>query len=168
MYVYIYIYPTRKTWKMKPNPLQRQSCTCTGSFPMFSQHAIFYWCIYLWHIIMMFLIHAVLSTEHRCPSMRSNMHARTVLVLVTCMEWCGGVVDLEHSLLFNILHYALVWFLVPLANPSNFSHCKCFSSRYSLCIMTCISGTSRGVQEEKTGLIRYLLEYLWTNNYSNE
>ena len=33
------------------------------------------------------------------------------------------------------------------------------------------SGTSRGsteVQEEKTGLIRYLLEYLWTNNYSND
>ena len=68
------------------------------------------------------------------------------------------------------------FFVVPLANPSNFSHCKCFSSRipflfqYSLRIMTCISGTSRGsteVQEEKTGLIRYLLEYLWTNN-SNE
>ncbi len=67
------------------------------------------------------------------------------------------------------------FFVVPLANPSNFSHCKCFSSRipflfqYSLRIMTCINGTSRGsteVQEEKTGLIRYLLEYLWTNNYS--
>ena len=65
------------------------------------------------------------------------------------------------------------FFVVPLANPSNFSHCKCFSSRipflfqYSLRIMTCISGTSReAVQEEKTGLIRYLLEYLWTNNYS--
>ena len=65
------------------------------------------------------------------------------------------------------------FFVVPLANPSNFSHCKCFSSRipflfqYSLRIMTCISGKSRGstdVQEEKTGLIRYLLEYLWTNN----
>ena len=66
-------------------------------------------------------------------------------------------------------------FLFPrfLVNPSNFSHCKCFSSRipflfqYSLRIMTCISGTSRGsteVQEEKTRLIRYLLEYLWTNN----
>ena len=62
------------------------------------------------------------------------------------------------------------FFVVPLANPSNFSHCKCFSSRipflfqYSLRIMTCISGTSRGsteVQEEKTGLIRYLLG---TNN----
>ncbi len=72
------------------------------------------------------------------------------------------------------------FFVVPLANPSNFSHCKCFSSRIpflfqyriiNLRIMTYISGTSRGsteVQEEKTGLIRYLLEYLWTNNYSNE
>ena len=74
------------------------------------------------------------------------------------------------------------FFVVPLANPSNFSHCKCFSSRIpflfqyrsiNLRIMTCISGTSRGsteVEEEKTGLIRYLLEYLWTNNYrsSNE
>ena len=70
------------------------------------------------------------------------------------------------------------FFVVPLANPSNFSHCKCFSSRIpfpfqyrsiNLRIMTCISGTSRGsteVQEEKTGLIRYLLEYLWTNNYT--
>ena len=55
-------------------------------------------------------------------------------------------------------------------------HIECFSSRIpflfqyrsiNVCIMTCISGTSRGsteVQEEKTGLIRYLLEYLWTSN----
>ncbi len=57
--------------------------------------------------------------------------------------------------------------VVPPANPSNFSHCKCFSNRIpflfqyrsiNLRIMTCmhISGTSRGsteVQEEKTGLI---------------
>ena len=68
------------------------------------------------------------------------------------------------------------FFVVPLTNPSNFSHCKCFSSRIpflfqyrsiNLRIMTCISGKSRGsteVQEEKTGLIRHLLEYLWTNN----
>ena len=55
-------------------------------------------------------------------------------------------------------------FVVPLVNPSNFSHCKCFSSQipflfqYSLRIMTCTSGTLRGsteVQEEKTRLIRY-------------
>ena len=59
------------------------------------------------------------------------------------------------------------FFVVPLANPSNFSHCKCFSSRIPFFFNT--SGTSRGsteVQEEKTGLIRYLLEYLWTNNYT--
>ena len=65
------------------------------------------------------------------------------------------------------------FFVVPLANPSNFSHCKCFSSRipflfqHSLCIMTCISGTSRGsTRREDRTIIRYLLEYLWTNNYS--
>ncbi len=72
------------------------------------------------------------------------------------------------------------FFVVPLANPSNFSHCKCFSSRVpflfqyrsiNLRIMTCVSGTSRGsteVQEEKTGLIRYLLEHLWTIIIINE
>ena len=53
------------------------------------------------------------------------------------------------------------FFVVPLANPSNFSHCKCFSSRipflfqYSLRIMTCISGTSRGStrREDRTNQI---------------
>ncbi len=72
--------------------------------------------------------------------------------------------------------YALVWFLVSTlfcGSPGQSSHCKCFSPflfqhrSINLRIMTCISGTSRGsteVEEEKTGLIRYLLECLWTNN----
>ncbi len=145
---------------------------------------------------LMFLIHTVLSTGTHSPSMRSNMHGP--YWWPACMEWCGGWKLVDGSGTQSILcivhvhdvvtdwSYALVWFLfprffvVPLANPSNFSHCKCFSNRIpfffqyrsiNLRIMTCISGTSRGsteVQEEKTGLIRYLLEYLWTNNYSNE
>ncbi len=59
-------------------------------------------------------------------------------------------------------------FLVfPPANPSNFSHCKCFSIRIPflfqyrsiICTfkMKCISGTSRSsieVQDEKTGKMR--------------
>ena len=57
------------------------------------------------------------------------------------------------------------FFVVPLANPSNFHIANVFLVGFPFFFST--SGTSRGsteVQEEKTGLIRHLLEYLWTNN----
>ena len=94
--------------------------------------------------------------------------------------------DLEHCLLFNILcivhvhdvvtdwSYALVGFLVstlfcgsPGPILAIFHIANVFLVGFPFFFNT--SGTSRGsteVQEEKTGLIRYLLEYLWTNNYS--
>ncbi len=136
----------KKAWKQEirrehnSNPLQRQSHVLVV-FPCFpSQYATQFLLVEWWpipiylfifhfgmcgHIIMMiwdelmFLIHAVLSTGTHSPSMRSNMHARPYW----WPAW-NDVVDLEHSLLFNILcivhvhdvvtdwSYALVWFLV--------------------------------------------------------